>query len=284
MRPNSLSCRALSILAPVCLFAALTGCTGLHGKPPLPKYASVEAATQRSSTENFAALVPDADVIYFPAESAAFGSRSEPAAQLLDALEKTGAPLAIAWDLIDASQQPLLDELQATEGAKRETLIARLQLEGTGRAREHCRSVLRAGRPAGVRHIALASPAALTAKFRAGESLAPEEQAQLPSGFRAPAGDMEAFTERLRNANQADIAGAYRAHLLGQQFAADAIVRHFQSAPSGGKLLVFARRGDLESGRGIPFFVAQKVQLRQLVLGSAGATQPGAKLLTRLTR
>jgi len=247
----------------------------------LPKYASVEAAARQSSSENFAALVPNADVVYFPVESASHGGRSDPAALLLAALQKTGAPIAVAWDIIDVSQQPLLDELQGAQGAARESLIGRLELDGTGRAREYCRSVLRSPASAAIRHLAIAPPPALNAKVRAGEELNGDEQGEVPRGFRTPAGEMEAFTERLagtRTAAGIDVTGLYREHLFAEQFAAERIARHFQSGGAG-KLLVFLRQSDLEPGRGVPYFVPQKVQLRQLVFGS-DRTRGGTKLLT----
>ena len=262
------------------LALALGACTG---KPSLPKYASVETATRPSSTENFAALVPDADVVYFPVESVSHGGRSDPAALLLDALRKTGAPISIAWDLIPASQQPLLDELQSTQGGRREELIAQLELSGTGRAREFCRSVLRAPENSAIRSIAIAAAPDLTGRLRSGEALPPEEAAALPRGFRAPAGDFEAFAERLgpARAGAGDINAVYRAHLFAEQFAADRVAQHFASG-GGGKLLVFLSQSDLEPGRGVPFFVSQKANVRQLVLGSDRLTNRRTKLLTGL--
>ena len=276
--PQSFSSGAKRLACVVGAVVLLNACAG---KPPLPKYASVEEAARGSSTENFAALVPDADVVYFPVESASHGGRSDPAARLLEALRQTNAPLAIAWDLVSVSQQPILDELQAAQGSRREELIAQLDLEGTGRAREFCRSLLRAPERASLRHVALGAAPATLAKMRAGGSLEGDEQAQLPRGFRTPPNDYEAFTERLASIRSAtgDVSALYRAHLFAEQYAADKIAQHFASN-AGGKLLVFLRQSDLEPGRGVPFFVAQRVQLRQLVLGSDRLANRRGKLLT----
>ena len=249
----------------------------------MPKYASVESAARGSSTENFAALVPEADVVYFPVESASHGGRSDPATRLLEALRQTGAPLAIGWDLVGTAQQPVLDELQNAAGSRREELIAQLELEGTGRAREFCRSVLRAPESAQVRHIALGAAPATVAKMRAGGALEPDEQAQVPRGFRTPAGDFEAFSESVAATRAAtgDVTALYGAHLFTEQYAAERIAAHF-SGNAGGKLLVFLRQSDLEPGRGVPFFVTQRVQVRQLVLGSDRLANRRAKLLTNV--
>ena len=245
----------------------LLSCTS---KPALPKRASIEAAARRPSEQNFDALVLNADILYFPSQRAAWGGRAEPAAQLLDSMRRAGAPYAIGWHIIDASQQPLLDQIAAAPAAARETLIAQLELGGTGRAREHARAVLRDAREPLVRHLALGFPEAQIAKLRSGETLTPEEQSQLPRRFRPPSGGMEAFAERLSPTAAAaagDVNVAYREHLLRQQFAAENIVRHFQGGAAG-KMVVFIAAEDLVTDRGVPYYVAQRVQLRQLVLGS----------------
>ena len=260
----------------------LSGCGLFPSNPPLPKQASIERLPTTADETDFKAVVAGADIIYFPAERAAYGARSEPSALILDALQQSGTPFAIAWDIVDATQQPVLDELQGTADGRRDHVIARLDLNGTGRAREHCRSVLREPGLASVRHLALRCPAPLVASIRAG-SISPDEQHRISDGFTVPAGGLELYAERTsttRGASQADIAGAYRAHVAAQQFAAGRIVDHFRGAGANGKLLVFVRREDLVTGQGVPHYVAQKLQLRQVILGSDAGSQDGRKLLT----
>ncbi|MDQ6766145.1 MAG: hypothetical protein M3Z22_08620 [Verrucomicrobiota bacterium] len=197
-------------------------------------------------------LIADADVLYFPGDRAASGSRSEPAAMLLAALEESGKPLAIAWDSIAADQQSLLDELQTTPSGQRDELIARLEIAGTGRAREHCRAVLRDA-AVGVRELALGCPAAMLAQFTPAKAAPVREEA-----------------------------GSARARTFAQQFAAEQIVRYFRGAPGENKLLGFLDRADLEEERGVPTYVAQKLPLRQLVFGSGARSRRGERLLTGL--
>jgi hypothetical protein len=253
--------------------AALAGVLALQGcatKPPLPKRASLERVPGPAATTDYNALVAGADVLYFPRERVGATSRADPAALLLDALVQSGASVAIGWDIIDAAQQPLLDQIQATAVAEREPLIAQLELSGTGRAREHCRAALRDPRLAAVRHLAVRFPAALAAKFGVGEQLTADERRLLPTGYSLPAA-----------ADEAALAGdpvAHRFDVLRHQFAAEVVVRHFRSVGGGGKLLVFAQRGDLSGGHGVPDFVAQKLTLRQVVMESNAGPR---KLLTR---
>jgi hypothetical protein len=251
-------------------------------KPPLPKQASIERLPRPAADADYSGVVAGADIIYFPADRAVSGARSEPSAMVLEALRQSGTPFAIAWDLIDATQQPLLDELQTKTGAARDEVIARLDLAGTGRAREHCRAVLREARFSTVRHLALQAPEPLVAGIRAG-TISPDEEKRISDGFQAPAGGLEAYMERLagmRGASQTELPGAYRAQVATEQFAAEQIVQHFRAAGAGGKLLVFMRRDALGAGAGVPLFVAQKMELRQVIL-SSDASPAREKMLTQ---
>ncbi len=265
--------------------SVLASCASFSGKPPLPKHASIEQRGRGASTSDFAAAVENAEIVYFPEDRAASAGQSEPAALLLEAFRKCGKPFAIGWDLIDATQQQALDELDAKPADAREAAVRRLELIGSGRAREYCRSVLRQGRLAGVRHLALRSPAALLAKLSTTERLTPEEEQIFPRGFRSPPGGLQAYAERLsarREPSDGSAAGSYRAEMLREQFAAEVIVRHFRGATPESKLLVFSSEADLEIGRGVPFYVAQKLKLRQLVFGPDVPGSAGARLLTGL--
>lgn len=269
----------------VCVAGLFQSCTFFAGKPALPKHASVQEFATPTAETDYAALVTNADIIYFPGERAASGARAEPAALLLDALQKSGARFAIAWDVIDGAQQPLLEEMAGKKGAEREELIARLNLSGSGRAREHCRAVLRESGFTGIRHLGVACPDVLLGKVRTAERLTPDEEMELPNGFATPPGGFGAYAEWPSAAGEQGprTLAFFRAAMVRQQYAAEKIVRHFRERGVEGKLLVFLRRGDLEAGQGVPRYVAQKLQLRQLVLDSSTPISPRPKLLTRRT-
>lgn len=264
---------ATVLLVSVC---ALAGCS-LSGKPPLPKHASIERLGKPAGTD-FAAVVENADVIYFPTNRAASGSKSEPAALLLEALEKSGRPYAVAWDLIEVPQQPLLDELEARPIAQRDNLIAKISISGNGRTQEHCRSVLRAGTS---HQLALAPPNALLARIAADRSLVAADVPELPRGFILPSDGWENYAERHATMNNREMAESFRTQTVRQQFAAERIVEFFHRQSGENKLLVFGNEGDLEAGHGIPFYVAQKLNVRQLVIGPDTPAPAKAKLLTR---
>ena len=260
----------------------LQSCAFFAGKPPLPKQASIERLPRPATETDFAAEVQNADIIYFPTERAASGARSEPAALLLEALDKTQKPYAIGWDMIYASQQPLLDQLETATGGAREQLISQLDLVASGRAREHCRAVLRETRAPGVQYLALRCPLEIVSKVSSGERLVGDEERFLPHGYNAPSGGFDAYVSRIGGGNSADprLAQSYRAELVRLEFAAEKIVRAFRVGGKESKLLVFASTDDLDSEGGLPYFVMQQANARQLVLGSNRRERP--KLLTQL--
>ena len=77
------------------LAVSFCSCSLFQREPPLPRRAVVEA---RGSEEKFAALIQDADIIYFPTESVALQSRSDAAWRLLETLRGRGGSFAIGWD------------------------------------------------------------------------------------------------------------------------------------------------------------------------------------------
>ncbi|MEO5720916.1 MAG: hypothetical protein ABIR71_05520 [Chthoniobacterales bacterium] len=267
-------------LAVVLCAIALSGCTVFSRKPPLPRHAAIEHSDAPSARTDYAALVAEVEVAYFPAERAASGARSEPSALLLEALRQNGTPFAIAWDILDASQQTVLDELPGKSGAAREEVIAQLEFSGTGRAREHLRAVLRDENLAGLQHVGLRCPPALMAKLETRERLNAEDENLLPRGFTLPSAGFEGYAERVA-AGRGEPARSYRAQVASQQYAAERIIEYFRAAGMQNKLLVFLRADDMEAGQGVPRYVAQKIKVRQLVLDSSGGGPIPAKLLTQ---
>jgi len=275
--PTRRLARAASVL--LVLAVSLPGCAFFSGKPPLPNQASIEQLGRGASPADFAAAVQNADVIYFPEDRIASAGRSDPAALLLEAFGQSGLPFAIGWGSIVATEQGALDALATKGAAAGHALIAHLDVAGSGRAREHCRATLR--ETAALRHLALRCPAGLLAKWGAAARLAPEEEPLIPHGFASPAGGLAEFPARAGTAgeNARSLTSDYRTELLRLQFAAEIIVRHLREA-NGAKLLVFADEADLAAGRGLPFYVAQKLPVRQLVFGPDAPGSARMRLLS----
>lgn len=94
----SIWARAL-LCAGVCL---VSSCSFFSRQPPLPRRAAIEPT---GSGEKFAALVQEADIIYFPSESVALESRSGVAWKLLEAMRRHAGPFALGWDLTSRDSQ-----------------------------------------------------------------------------------------------------------------------------------------------------------------------------------
>lgn len=265
-----------------CLMALLASCAGcgfFYRQPALPKHAAIESRETPQADEKFAALVENADIIYFPTELPGLASRSEPATKLVDALQRSGNSFSIGWDLIGGEEQALLDQW-AKRQLSTDNLISRLHLSGTARERENCRALLGATRERDVRFLALRCPADLLAAVRSEATLEALARPETPRGFHPPPGDFQRFAERFsaaRGMNETGLRAAYEAGLLAEEFAAERIVGHFREHGDE-KLLVFVHRRHLESVRGVPYFVAQKIKVRQLVLDS----QPHRSLPSQL--
>jgi uncharacterized iron-regulated protein len=275
--------RLVFFFSRACLMALLASCVScafFYRQPALPRHAAIESRETPQADEKFAALVQNADIIYFPAELSGPASRSEPATKLVEALQRSGNSFAIGWDQIGGDEQALVDQW-AQRQISTENLISRLRLSGTARERENCRALLGATKDRGVRFLALRCPADLLAAARPAATLDASAHAEIPRGFHPPPGDFQRFAESFstaRGMNETGLRAAYKAALLAEEFAADRIVGHFREHRDE-KLLIFVNRRHLENARGVPYFVAQKIKARQLVLDSQPARSSRFQLL-----
>lgn len=245
------------------------------GRPSLPKRAAIESVAPPQEEEQFAEIVQEADIIYFATDRVGAALTSEPAWKLVRALRESGAEFGLGWGVIESGEQAFLDN-------SNQNAAERLDITGTMRERENCRTLLREMRALGIQQVALGCPRDLIAKMHAGEPLDAVTEPSVPHGFEAPPGGLVTFTEHLSPARgllARQVAELYRAALLSQQFAAERIIRYLQEH-KGAKLLVFQQRRELESWPSVPFFVAQKMKLRQVVLDSRRRPAERADLLT----
>ncbi|HEX4665717.1 MAG TPA: hypothetical protein VH207_03880, partial [Chthoniobacterales bacterium] len=124
-----------------------------------------------------------------------------------------------------------------------------------------------------LRQVALGPPSGLLRKIRAGDPISPNERALLPKDYRSsPEGydnfvDRVAISPRLRRYNLAHL---YRSHLAAEQMIAENIVRFRRDHPDI-KLLVFLPDDIMIDPREVADYVAQKENVRQMILDRAGA-------------
>ena len=247
------------ILSLVC--AACLGCGSSSNKPLLPKQPANEAAS--SEQEEWQRIVEKADIIYLPVETIQTSGSDGSVAKVVQALRDASTPFSIGWQGIepDKGDQSSTDEPHWSY---------------TGALREQCKIVMRD--TIDERQLFFGLPRTVRLKLQNGSVLSADERALLARGYRTPGDGLEDFAEQLaavRGLQERDIENLYRAHVIAAQFAAEKIVAHMREH-TGEKLLVFARRRELTGDCGLPAFVSQKLDIRQITLDRerARATQP----------
>jgi hypothetical protein len=135
----------------------LSSCSYFERQPPLPSRAAIESAVIPAADAKFAALVQNADIIYFPSEAVGTSGRFEAAWKLVEALQQDGGPFAVGWDTIGGEEQRLLDRWARAKVATGE-VVPQLSLQGSAREVEICRRFLREAAPLGVQFLGLHPP------------------------------------------------------------------------------------------------------------------------------
>jgi hypothetical protein len=239
---------------------ALTGCGWFSPKPALPKAIGLTNSEGEENDEASRA-VRRADIIYFPVETLAAEGEAQ-IWKILERLRAGGHVFALGWQDIAQDQQDMLDIL-AKPGSGQNTEQS-IYWNQPRPIREASHQILRA--TSGLRHLALGAPQAIRARLEKGAALTADEGVLVPKGYQLPANGFDDFAEQLmsRHLSESEVARLYRAHLFGQEFAAERIVT-FLSAERGAKLLVFARRRDLAGASGLPQLVRQKLKVAQTI-------------------
>ncbi|MBV8351260.1 MAG: ChaN family lipoprotein, partial [Verrucomicrobia bacterium] len=143
--------------------------------------------------------------------------------------------------------------------------------------------ILRTTNKANIRNVALNAPDDLARKIARGEPLTAEETAMLPSGFAADEGGYKNFVAMMGEhpgVNETDRRRYFDAQNAWDETMADRILEFKRRNPKL-KLLVFTGRDHVSGGYGIPFYVSQKADLKQLVLFPKGRLDlgPGQKAI-----
>lgn len=232
----------------LCAFCA--GC-GSFNKPLLPKQGANEPATDRN--DEWTRIIQNADVIYLPVETISNASGDDSVTKIVQALRDSGAPFSIAWQGVERD-------------AENQTTSSEPRWSYSGQLREQCKTVMRD--TIDTRQLFLGLSRSIRTKLQNGSRLSDDERQLLARGYHTPADGLEDFAEQLatvRGLQEREIENLYRAHVIAGQFAAEKIVS-FMRDHAGEKLLVFARRRELSGDCGLPAFVRQKLNLREITL------------------
>ncbi len=284
----------LTLLLLAGLALSLAACTtprelALPRPRPGPAVAPLPVASHLASPEEkaFWSALAETRVIYV-AETHDRESDHLYQLELMRGLRSRGVTYSIGWEMFETPQQEFLTAWS------RGSLSTEALLEKTdwqrrwGNQSPVYERILRWSRGENIASVALNAPATLSGKLARGESLAPEERALIPTGYRPIPGGFEHFGEQMgQNPHVGAGAGEglkryYAAQLLWDQTMAESIVAYLRAHPDG-KLVVLLGRGHVEGGFGVPAYVRQKTDARQRIL-FPGETPGGPDEETRPAR
>lgn len=254
--------------------AVFASCGGLIG---CATSQSRSAAARPPVSPAFWSAAASADVIYV-GERHAEAADHDYEFEIIKGLKVRGVPFAIGWEMFEVNQQPLLDVWQSGGISLAELLRQTDWAKHWGKYSPTYERMLRWSRAEGIENYALNAPASLSRKIARGEALTPEEQHLLPLGFKSLPGGLQHFKSQMGShpdSGPIDYNRYYRAQTLWDQTMADRIVV-FRKRDATKKLVVFAGRGHVEAGYGIPPYVKQKLPSTPQKILLPGETPSGA--------
>ena len=262
------------------IFAAFaTACTNFNSRLPLPKVGGpipVSAPRQQTPAERaYWDQLEPARVIYI-GETHTSNADHEYQFDVLKGLKARGVSYTIAWEMFDATQQNSLDAWEAHHLGTEAMLEKTDFQKHWGTFSVMYEKILRWSQSEGIPSLALNASPTLGHKLAQNQPLDPSEQESLPTGYHPLPGGFEHFTEQM---NQSPHAGAnlenyYKAQLLWDQTMATRIVEYLAAHPDR-KLIVLIGRGHIDGGFGVPAFVNQKTDARQLLVYPGDAPEGG---------
>ena len=244
-------------------FATFCLCLGACALHPATGRRDISTALD----SQFWASVEKVDVIYV-------GERHDNPAdhqyekELVRELLKRGVRFAIGWEMFDETQQTAIDAWASHSISLKEMLAKTGFQQHWGVYSAVYERILRTARDARVPNIALNAPPDLVRKIARGTPLSAGEQAMLPIGF---ASNEQAYNNFLTmmgdhpGMTKADQRRFFAAQNIWDQTMASRVLEFKRNNP-GVKLVVLTGRGHVSGGYGIPFYVKQKSNLRQMVL------------------
>lgn len=188
--------------------------------------------------------------------------------ELIRGLLKRKMKFAIGWEMFDETQQIAIDAW-ASRAISLKVLLARTDFQKHwGIYSPVYEQILQIARNADVPNLALNAPQELTRKIARGEPLTAEETALMPTGFVATEEGFRNFVSMMGEhpgMDQTEQRRFFDAQNLWDQTMASRIL-NFEDRNPKVKLVVLTGRGHVSGGYGIPFYVKQKSDLRQVVL------------------
>lgn len=210
-----------------------------------------------------------ASVVYLPERH---DSDADHRFQLRALRELAGSerPLAVGMEMFDVTQQPDLDAWFRREIPTRELFRRTGFDQGWARYSGWYRRILDWCRDHRIAVIALNAPRRVTRAVAQGATVPEPDRRFLPVGIRRPPGGFEAFAKIFpaHGAHGGDLGNFYEAQLTWDMTMARRVAGFLEENP-GWRLAVLAGNGHVETGYGIPWFVARLDPAPQLILRRA---------------
>jgi uncharacterized iron-regulated protein len=217
--------------------------------------------------EGFWRSVRSADVIYV-GETHDDPAHHEYERQLIRGMLARRIRFAVGWEMFEKQQQPLLDQWESGK------LTTDDLFDRTGFQKRWAvyspvyREILDVTNKNRIVNVALNASSETVRKVAHGESLSGEEQQTIPIGFESDEAGFHHFASMMGEhpgVQESDLRRFYTAQNLWDQTMATRILE-FKQRNAKTKLVVFTGRGHVAGGYGIPLYIKQKQDLKQLIL------------------
>ena len=238
------------------------GCA-FRNQPPV----AFERAGAKSNDTKLWNSISVADVVYL-GEVHSDQRNHEYELELVKSLLARGLRVAVGWEMFSRIDQTLLDEFDRRQISLEQLLDQSGFKKSWGVYSPVYAKILATTVANGIPNIGLNATNTLVHQVAMGQTLNQDERTQLPTGYRVHPGAFENFVNLLGHhpgVAEADLHRYFDAQNIWDQTMADSIVEFHRKNP-GTKLIVLAGRAHVQGGFGVPGYVTQKANLRQLVL------------------
>jgi uncharacterized iron-regulated protein len=178
-------------------------------------------------------------------------------------------PFGIGWEMFDVTQQRLLDDWDRGSISLQDLLRQTGFDRAWGVYTPVYAEILQLARNAHRRNLALNAPPVLVKKVAHRARLSSQERAMLPRGFVVSRAAYKNFVGLIGDhpgMPRAALRSFFEAQNVWDQTMAEQILSQQKQTP-GIKLVVLTGLGHISNGFGIPFYVAQKSGIKQVIVG-----------------
>jgi uncharacterized iron-regulated protein len=239
--------------------------------PLMINHATEQRNAATNPDERFWRAVEKADVVYV-GETHDDPAHHEYELELIRGLLERKVKFAIGWEMFDETQQSSIDAWASHKISLEELLVKTDFQQRWGIYSPVYEQILRTTEKANVRNLALNAPSELARKIARAEPLTAEEIALMPSGFVADEGAYKNFVALIGEhpgVEEADRRHYFDAQNVWDQTMASRILEFKRRDPKV-KLVVLTGRDHVLNGYGIPFYLRQKADFKQVLLFPKG--------------